>query len=89
MEIKDFPDGYIRPDSIGLLITLCPASYASNDIYGIQRLVCWQDLYRMPLKCRNMAMLCLLEALSDEYKFLNGYKDLIIKSPDYWKEEKQ
>jgi hypothetical protein len=28
----------------------------------------------MPLKCRNMAMLCLLEALSDEYEFLNGRK---------------
>lgn len=71
-ETKDFTDGYIHPDSVGLLITLCPARYDSNDVYSIQRLVLWQDLYRMPLKCRNMAMLCLLEALSDEYEFLNG-----------------
>ena len=74
MTTKYFPDGYIYPDRIGLLITLCPSQYASNDIYSIQRIVSWQDLYNMPLKCRNMAMLCLLEALFDEYEFLNGGK---------------
>ncbi len=88
MKTKHFSDGYIYPDHIGLLITLCPTQYASNDIYSIQRLVYWQDLYRMPLKCRNMAMLSLLEALSDEYEFLNGNKNLIIKRPDWWKESK-
>ena len=82
---KDFIDGYIRPDGIGMLITLCPSQYASNDIYSIQRLVLWQDLYRMPLKCRNMVMLYLLNALSDEYEFLNDKKDLIIRSSDnFW-----
>lgn len=71
----NFPDGYIYPDSNGLLITLCPARYDSNDVYGIQRSVTWQELYYMPLKYRNMAMLRLLEALSDEYGFLNGKKE--------------
>lgn len=85
----NFPDGYICPDRIGLLITLCPAQYASNDIYGIQRIVSWQDLYNMPLKYRNMAMLCALKALSDEYDFLNSKKSLIMPSPDCWLEEKE
>lgn len=88
MKTKDFEDGYIHLDSIGLLITLCPRRWYTNDVCSIQRLVLWQDLYRMPLKCRNMAMLCLLEALSDKYEFLNGKKDLIIKSPDCWRESK-
>lgn len=75
--IKYFLDGYITPasDDIGLLITLCPSQYASNDIYCIRRLVSWQDLYNMSLKRRNMAMLCLLEAIYDEYEFLNGKKE--------------
>ena len=68
---KYFLDGYICQEHIGLLITLCPSQYASDDIYSIQRLVLWQDLYNMPLKSRNMAMLYLLNALSDEYKSLN------------------
>lgn len=75
MMTKYFLDGYICPDRIGLHITLCSLQYASNHIYCIQRLVSWQQLYNMPLKCRNMAMLCLLEALSDEYEFLNGGKE--------------
>lgn len=36
-----------------------------------------------------IAMLRLLEALSDEYDFLNCKKDLIVKSPDCWLEEKE
>lgn len=74
MKTKDFIDGYIHPDYNGLLITLCPTQYASNYIYGMQRFVCWADLYRMPLKCRNTAMLGLLNAIYDEYEFLNGGK---------------
>ena len=71
---KYFLDGYIYPDRTGLLITLCPSQYASNDIYGIQYEVSWQELYNMPLKNRNMAMLCLLVALFDGCDFLNGGK---------------
>lgn len=71
---KYFLDGYIHTERIGLLITLNNSQYASNDIYSIQRLVLWQELYNLPLKCRNMAMMYLLEDLSDEYEFLNGGK---------------
>lgn len=69
---KYFPDGYIYSDDMGMLITLAPNQYVSNDIYGYQKIITWHELYRMPLKCRNMAMLCALNAIYDEYDFLNG-----------------
>ena len=69
---KYFPGGYIYPDDIDMLITLAPNQYVSNDIYSYQKIITWYELYNMPLKCRNMAMLCVLNAIYDEYDFLNG-----------------
>lgn len=72
---KQFPDGEVFETSFGVVITLRSKQYASNDIYCVQRMLTWHDLFNIKPYCRNHVMLAFLNALYYEYDFLNGKED--------------